>query len=59
MTIKDLQLELSKYPDNFIVKIFDYEFGLSDIDSVSDIKKESIYNTFLTEEEKGKTIYLN
>lgn len=59
MTIKELELELSKYPEDFIVKIFDYEFGLSDIDSVSDIKKESIYNSFLTDEEKGNTIFLN
>lgn len=59
MTIKELELELSKYPENFIVKLFDYEFGLSDIDSVSDIKKESIYNSFLTDEEKGNTIFLN
>ncbi len=59
MTIRELENELSKYPDDFIIKLFDDEFGLRDIFEVNDIKKESIYNSFLTDEEKGNTIFLN
>ncbi len=59
MTIRELENELSKYPEDFIIKLFDDEFGLRDIFEVNDIKKESIYNSFLKDEEKGKTIYLN
>lgn len=59
MTRKELELELSKYPEDFIIKLFDDEFGLRDIFEINDIKKESIYNSFLTDEEKGNTIFLN